>query len=199
MIKRLFDLFFSVIGLLVTLPLLGVLALLVKQSSPGPVFYRGVRAGQNDTTFRIFKFRTMVVDAERVGGASTALNDDRLTSCGKFLRKYKLDELPQLFNILVGEMSFVGPRPQVLKYTSLYEGEMKRIMDAKPGLTDFASIEFINLDEILGDGDVDLKYQQEIEPHKNILRLKYVKEQSFWVDLKILFRTMSRLVSTKEN
>ncbi len=193
MIKRILDFMFSVVGLLVMTPVLLLLAVLVKMSSPGPVFYRGVRAGQYDSTFRIFKFRTMIPNAESAGGASTALNDDRLTSVGKFLRKYKLDELPQLLNIFRGDMSFVGPRPQVLKYTHLYEGEMKRIMDTKPGLTDFASIEFINLDEILGDEDVDLKYQEEIEPLKNELRLKYVIEQSLLVDFKILVKTMVRL------
>ena len=194
MLKRMFDFILAGIGLFFIWPFLLVLALMVKASSPGPVFYRGVRAGQYDTTFRIFKFRTMVANAEAVGGVSTALNDSRLTAGGKFMRKYKLDELPQLLNIIKGEMSFVGPRPQVLKYTKLYEGKFKQILDAKPGITDFASIEFINLDEILGDGDVDLKYQQEVEPRKNELRLKYVLEQSFKVDMYILWRTLGRLL-----
>ena len=178
-------------------PFLLIIGVGVKLSAPGPVFYRGVRAGRHETTFRIFKFRTMVPNAETLGGESTALNDIRLTPIGKFLRKYKLDELPQLLNIIKGEMSFVGPRPQVLRYTQLYQGEFKRIMDVRPGLTDFASIEFINLDEILGDDNVDQKYQREIEPRKNELRLKYVEEQSWAVDLKILFLTLARLLGMK--
>ncbi len=197
MLKRLFDLFGALVGMVIIAPFLIIIGVGVKLSSAGPVFYRGVRAGRHDTTFRIFKFRTMVPNAETLGGESTALNDTRLTPIGKFLRKYKLDELPQLLNIIKGEMSFVGPRPQVLKYTQLYQGEFKRIMDVRPGLTDFASIEFINLDEILGDDNVDQKYQREIEPRKNELRLKYVEEQSWAVDLKILFLTLARLLGMK--
>jgi len=196
-LKRLFDLFWGLVGMVIISPFLLIIGVGVKLSAPGPVFYRGVRAGRHETTFRIFKFRTMVPNAETLGGESTALNDIRLTPIGKFLRKYKLDELPQLLNIIKGEMSFVGPRPQVLRYTQLYQGEFKRIMDVRPGLTDFASIEFINLDEILGDDNVDQKYQREIEPRKNELRLKYVEEQSWAVDLKILFLTLARLLGMK--
>ncbi|MCP4293194.1 MAG: sugar transferase [bacterium] len=198
MMKRLFDLVFALLGLIFAGPVLLLTGLLVKLSSDGPVFYRGKRAGLHDSTFHIFKFRTMIPNAEALGGHSTGLNDARLTPTGKFLRKYKLDELPQLFNILAGEMSFVGPRPQVLAYTTLYEGDLKRIMDVKPGLTDFASIEFINLDEILGDDDVDGKYQREIEPRKNQLRLKYVNEQGFVTDIKILILTAARMVGLKD-
>ncbi len=197
MLKRLFDLFGSLVGLVIIAPFLFIIGVGVKLSSEGPVFYRGVRAGRHDTTFRIFKFRTMVPNAETLGGESTALNDIRLTPIGKLLRKYKLDEFPQMLNIIKGDMSFVGPRPQVLKYTQLYQGEFKRIMDVRPGLTDFASIEFINLDEILGDENVDQKYQREIEPRKNELRLKYVEEQSWDVDLKILFLTLARMLGLK--
>jgi lipopolysaccharide/colanic/teichoic acid biosynthesis glycosyltransferase len=136
----------------------------------------------------------MVVNAEKIGGASTALNDPRLTNFGKVLRKYKLDELPQLINIMLGDMSFVGPRPQVEKYTALYDDNEKKILNVKPGLTDYASIKFINLDQILGDDDVDEKYIREIEPEKNRLRLKYAREQSFLTDLKILFMTFMQLL-----
>lgn len=136
----------------------------------------------------------MVTMAEQKGGPSTALNDPRLTRIGKFLRRYKIDELPQFINILCGEMSFVGPRPQVLLYTSRYTPEELRILDVRPGLTDYASIELINLDEILGDEDVDEKYILEIEPKKNKLRLKYVDEQSLRIDAKILFMTFKAMI-----
>ena len=135
----------------------------------------------------------MSVNAEEVGGPSTALNDPRLTRVGKSLRKYKLDEIPQLINILLGEMSFVGPRPQVEQYTRLYNDEEKVILSVRPGLTDYASVKFLNLDEILGDGDVDEKYFRQVEPEKNMLRIKYVKECSFWVDLTIILKTVLSL------
>ena len=136
----------------------------------------------------------MVVNAEAKGGYSTALNDARLTKIGKFLRKYKLDEIPQLINVLKGEMSIVGPRPQVEEYTKLYKDEEKIILTVKPGLTDYSSIEFIDLDSILGDDDVDAKYLQEIEPKKNELRIKYVKEYSFLKDIKIIIQTIKSIL-----
>ena len=139
----------------------------------------------------------MFVNAEKVGGPSTALNDPRLTKVGKSLRKYKLDELPQLINILLGEMSFVGPRPQVERYTRLYTEEENVILSVPPGLTDYASIKFINQEEILGDGEVDDKYFLQIEPEKNKLRIKYVKECSLWVDLTIIIKTAISLLKTR--
>jgi len=196
-IKRILDIIVVIWGLILTLPIILIIALFIKIGSPGPVFYRGVRSGKNGVPFRIFKFRTMVENAEKIGGPSTALNDPRLTRIGKFLRKYKLDELPQLFNILSGEMSFVGPRPQVEKYTKLYEGEEELILQVKPGLTDYASIHFIHLDAILGDGDVDEKYIKEVEPIKNRLRLQYAQECSFLVDAKIFFMTIFQLFKIK--
>jgi lipopolysaccharide/colanic/teichoic acid biosynthesis glycosyltransferase len=192
--KRAFDFFVSGLALVLLSPILVTIAILIKLSSPGDVFYRGVRAGLNGTAFRIYKFRTMVQDAEKLGGPSTALNDPRLTQIGRFLRNHKLDELPQLINILNGEMSFVGPRPQVERYTKLYQGDEKLILTVRPGLTDYASVHFINLDEILGDGDVDEKYIREVEPYKNVLRVKYVKERSFLVDLKIIVWTLLKML-----
>ncbi len=161
------------------------------------VFYRGWRTGLRGNPFRIFKFRTMVVDAEKIGGPSTALNDPRLTRLGKFLRKYKIDELPQLINILTGKMSFVGPRPQVEKYTKLYNDEEQIILSVRPGLTDYASIRLINLDQILRDESVDERYLNEIEPEKNRLRIKYAKEQSFWGDIKIILNTLKRMLKIR--
>jgi len=191
--KRTFDFFFALLGLGLFSPIIIVIILLIKLDSPGPALYRGFRVGLNGEKFRIFKFRTMAENAEKMGGPSTALNDPRLTRVGRFLRKYKLDELPQLINIILGEMSFVGPRPQVEHYTKLYNEEEKIILSAKPGLTDYASIRFVNLDKILGDGQVDEKYYREIEPEKNRLRIKYVKTRSMWVDLKIVVQTLVSL------
>ncbi|GAG61313.1 unnamed protein product, partial [marine sediment metagenome] len=135
---------------------------------------------------------------EKLGGPSTGLNDPRLTRVGRFLRKYKLDELPQLINILKGEMSVVGPRPQVEEYTKRYTKEEKIILSVKPGLTDYASIEFIDLDKVLGDKNVDRKYRTEIEPRKNILRIKYAKKHSFLLDLKIIFLTILKILQIKQ-
>jgi len=198
MIKRALDLLLAVTGVIVLLPIILVISIIVKVTSPGPVFYRGVRMGLNGKPFKIFKFRTMVVDAENKGGHSTALNDPRLTKCGAFLRKYKLDELPQLINIIIGEMSFVGPRPQVEKYTRLYTEEEKIILTVRPGITDYASIRFVNLDKILGDEDVDEKYLKEIEPKKNRFRIKYAKEHTLWLDIKILIATIIRVFRIKK-
>jgi lipopolysaccharide/colanic/teichoic acid biosynthesis glycosyltransferase len=191
--KRVFDLFFALLGMMLFSPLITVIILLIKLDSRGPAFYRGLRVGLDGEKFRIFKFRTMAENAEKTGGPSTALNDPRLTRVGRFLRKYKLDELPQLINVILGEMSFVGPRPQVEQYTKLYNQEEKIILSVKPGLTDYASIRFVNLDKILGDGEVNEKYYQEIEPEKNRLRIKYVKNRSMWVDLKIIIQTLISL------
>ena len=166
-LKRIFDFTMALCAIILLWPLLLMIAALIRIQSPGPIFYRGVRSGIHGNSFRIFKFRTMVPNAEKIGGPSTALNDPRLTPAGKFLRKYKLDEFPQLINILIGDMSFVGPRPQVEKYTKLYSGDEMFILTVKPGLTDYASIHFINLDAILGDENVDEKYLREIEPEKN--------------------------------
>jgi len=195
MIKRLFDLFFSLIGVIILSPLLLVLAILIKISSPGPVFYRGIRAGKNRKNFKIFKFRTMVVNAEKMGGPSTALDDPRLTRIGKFLRKWKLDELPQLFNVIKGDMSLVGPRPEVLEYANLYQGEEKIVYRVKPGITDFASLWDIHEEEVLkGSPDPEKTYLEKIRPEKVRLQMKYVKEMSFWTDIKIIWRTFLKLI-----
>jgi len=197
MLKR----FFDISACLLTLPSLllffALIGIIIKVNSPGPIFYRGWRTGLNDRPFKIFKFRTMVVAAEKVGGPSTALNDPRLTRIGKFLRKYKIDELPQFINILKGEMSFVGPRPQVEKYTKLYNDEEQIILSVRPGLTDYASIKFINLDQVLGDDLVDEKYLKEIEPEKNRLRMKYAKDHSFFIDIKIIMITFIQMLKIR--
>ena len=189
MLKRAIDIVVSAVSLVVFSPVFVVIAVVIKATSRGPVFYRGMRTGLHGVPFKMYKFRTMVNDADRLGGPSTALNDPRLTKIGKFLRRYKLDELPQLVNVLKGEMSIVGPRPQVERYTALYHGEEELILTVRPGLTDYASLYFFNMDEILGDDDVDEKYAREVEPAKNALRIRYVKEQSLLVDLRIIVNT----------
>jgi lipopolysaccharide/colanic/teichoic acid biosynthesis glycosyltransferase len=192
--KRLTDISVSLIAIIVFGPLMIVLSVLIKLGSPGPVFYRGERAGMAGSTFRIVKFRSMIFDAESKGGFSTAIDDPRLTYIGRFLRKYKLDELPQFFNVLFGDMSLVGPRPQVLYYTSRYTGDELLILTIRPGITDLASLYFVDMDAVLGAGDVDTRYQAEIEPVKNQLRIRYVREQSYLLDLRILVETAFKLI-----
>lgn len=192
--KRLTDLGLSAAAVLILAPVLLLIAVLIKAGSPGPVFYRGERAGRNGRVFRILKFRSMVVDAERKGGFSTAIDDPRLTGTGRFLRKYKLDELPQFFNVLAGDMSLVGPRPQVLFYTSKYTGDEQLILSVRPGITDLASLYFSDMDSVLGSGDVDARYLAEVEPVKNRLRLRYVREQSYLLDIRILVETAFKLI-----
>jgi len=193
-VKRVSDLGFSAAAVLTLAPLMILIAVLIKLGPPGPVFYRGERAAKGGNTFLILKFRSMVVDAERRGGFSTAINDPRLTPIGRFLRKYKLDELPQFFNVLFGDMSLVGPRPQVLFYTSKYAGDDRLILSVKPGITDLASLYFADMDSVLGSGDVDARYLAEVEPVKNKLRLQYVKEQSYLLDIRILVETACKLI-----
>lgn len=192
--KRCLDVVLSVVAIVLLSPVLIAVAALVRMTSRGPILYRGLRAGRNGKNFRILKFRTMVVDAEKHGGASTAVDDPRLTRVGRVLRKYKLDELPQFFNVLGGSMSLVGPRPQVLSYTDRYQGEERMVLNMRPGITDLASLYFSDMDKVLGSGDVDAKYAKEIEPVKNVLRLQYVKEASLFLDLRILVETAFKLV-----
>ncbi len=197
MLKRVFDLAAAFCAILLLLPIFLLIGIFIRIQSAGPAFYRGIRTGINGKSFKVFKFRTMVVDADKIGGASTSLNDFRLTKIGKFLRKYKIDELPQLINILKGDMSIVGPRPQVEKYTKHYNDEEQIMLSIRPGLTDYASIKYINLDVMLGDNAVDEKYNKEIEPEKNKLRMKYAREHSFLVDLKIILMTIKKLLKIK--
>lgn len=194
--KRVFDIVFATIGILLFSPLLGIFALLTMVSSSGPILYRGLRVGLNGNNFRILKFRTMVENAERLGGTSTADGDARITRIGAFLRKYKLDELPQLFNVLLGDMSFVGPRPQVEWAVKLYNSDERRLLSVRPGITDYASIAFRNEGEILkGSTDPDKDYLEKIAPEKIRLGLKYVDNHSLWIDLKIIAATIRAVVA----
>ena len=192
--KRCIDVVLSVVAIALLSPVMFAVAVLVRLTSPGPILYRGLRAGRNGRNFHILKFRSMVVDAEKKGGASTAVDDPRLTRFGRVLRRHKLDELPQFFNVLGGSMSLVGPRPQVLAYTDKYQGEERLILNMRPGITDLASLYFSDMDKVLGSGDVDARYAREIEPVKNMLRLRYVKEASLFLDLRILVESAFKFV-----
>jgi len=195
MVKRLFDIIFSFFGLILAFPLFLVIAFLIKRESPGSAFYRGQRVGKNGKIFRIFKFRSMVLDAEKLGGPSTSADDPRLLKIGKFLKKHNLDELPQLINILKGEMSFVGPRPEVKMYVDMMtDEERKTILSVRPGMTDLASLWDFHEGEILkGSSDPEKTYQEKIRPTKIKFQLDYVKNRSFLLDLKIILKTIFKI------
>ena len=193
MIKRLFDTTFSFFGLIILSPFLLIITILIKIDSKGPIFYKGIRVGKNGKTFKQYKFRTMIKNAEKLGGSTTAFNDHRITKIGRFLRKYKLDELPQLINVLKGEMSLVGPRPELKEHTDLYNNEEKKILSVKPGMTDYASIKFASLDQLVGSKNADEVYAKKIRNKKNQLRLYYVNNRSFWKDIKIIIQTISTI------
>lgn len=189
-IKRVLDLVLAVVFAVILAPIYLILALAVVVDTGLPVFYRAERGGYRNQPFRIFKYRSMVKDADKIGGGTTALNDSRITKVGNVLRKTKLDEIPQLFNIIKGDMSFIGPRPELLRYTSQYEGEELFIHRVRPGITDYSSIEFINLDEIVGGENADEMYEKYVLKRKNELRVKYAKTVSFTTDFKLLFITI---------
>ena len=196
MVKRAVDLIGALLGLLVLSPLLVVIAVLVKREDHGPVLYRGVRIGRYGRPFRMCKFRTMVVNAEGLGGSSTADDDPRITPIGGALRRYKLDELPQLFNVVTGDMSLVGPRPEVEAYVRMFSPEERRILDVRPGITDWATLS--NPDEgavLRGRVDPERAYLEEIRPQKVRLQLEYVSRQSLAVDLGILGATLRHVIS----
>lgn len=195
MAKRLFDILVSALGLLVFSPILLVVALWVKLDSSGPVFYRGERTGKDNKPFKIFKFRSMVVNADKIGASSTSGDDRRITKSGQFIRKFKLDELSQFINVLVGDMSMVGPRPEVKKFTDMYTADEKRILDLRPGITDWASI--WNSDEgriLQGLEDADAGYEKYIRPGKIQLQLRYRDNHNVWTDIKILAYTAVRII-----
>ncbi len=195
MVKRLFDIIFSFFGLIILSPIFLLLVLVIKLTSPGPVFYRGERIGKLGKPLRIFKFRTMVKNAEKMGGPSTAADDPRLLKIGKFLKKFQLDELPQLINVLKGEMSLVGPRPEVSFYVNMMaEEERKIIFSARPGMTDLASLWNFHEGEILkGSADPEKDYREKIRPEKIRLQMEYVKNSSFLFDLKIIIKTILKI------
>ena len=189
MLKRIFDVSVGLLSLPILIPIFSMIAILIKIDSVGPVFYRGIRAGKDGTPFRIFKFRTMVPEAEKLGSGTTALNDFRITRVGDVIRKYKLDELPQVLNVIKGDMSIVGPRPELLEYAALYEGDEKLILSVRPGITDYSSIKFNALDVLVGEVGANREFNERILPQRTALRLKYVKERTFLGDIRLIFLT----------
>ena len=190
MVKRFFDICFSGIGLLILSPLFLLVAIWVKCDSQGPVFYRQIRVGRFGKDFKLFKFRSMRVGADKKGLITVGGHDPRITRSGYFIRKYKLDELPQLINVFIGDMSLVGPRPEVRRYVDLYTPEQLHVLDVRPGITDLASIRYRNENELLGSVDnPDRYYIEVIMPDKLRINLDYVAHHSFFGDLKIIFQT----------
>jgi lipopolysaccharide/colanic/teichoic acid biosynthesis glycosyltransferase len=192
--KRLFDIVASFIGLIILFPFLFIISILVLFSSRGGIFYRQVRVGKDGIDFRLWKFRSMKPGSDKKGLLTVGGRDARITGIGYFLRKYKLDELPQLLNVLTGDMSLVGPRPEVRKYVSLYTPEQLHVLDVRPGITDYASIEYSNENELLAkSADPEKTYIEEVMPAKLKLNMKYIAEKSFVTDLKIIFRTIGKV------
>lgn len=192
--KRIFDIFCSFFGLLALLPLLLIVALLVVTTSRGGVFYRQVRVGKDFRNFKILKFRSMRPDSDKKGLLTVGSKDNRVTKVGYFIRKYKIDELPQLINVLVGDMSFVGPRPEVPKYVEMYNEGQRKVLSVRPGITDYASIEYRNENDILAKSDnPEQTYINEVMPAKLKLNLRYINEMSLKTDLKIIFGTIFKI------
>lgn len=195
MLKRTFDIFCSLIGLLLLMPFFILISLAIMINNGLPVFYFQTRVGLNNTNFKLFKFRTMSKDADKKGLLTVGGRDPRVTAIGYYLRKYKLDELPQLFNVLFGSMSLVGPRPEVRKYVDLYTPDQQRVLLVKPGITDFASLEYINENDLLAaSSNPEETYINEIMPAKLALNLKYIDEKSFGVDVKVILDTIKKIV-----
>lgn len=200
MFKRAFDLVFSLCGLLILSPSFLLLAMAVKLSSRGPVFFRQQRVGQNGKLFYINKFRSMVVNAEKLGLSVTSDGDPRITKVGRFLRKTKLDELPQLWNVLVGDMSFVGPRPEVPRYVERYTPQQKRVLALRPGITDLATLEFRNEEELLRTAEnTEQFYLDYCVPRKIELNLAYAAKANVWEDTCIILRTLRVLGNRPSN
>lgn len=188
--KRIIDMIITGIALLFLWPFCLIIALIIVVEDGFPIFYRAERGGYKGRTFKICKFRSMIKNADKIGGGTTAFNDPRITKVGNFLRKTKLDELPQIGQVFIGKMSLIGPRPELLKYTEKYLGREKEILEVRPGITDFSSIEFINLDEIVGTENADEMYEKYVLDKKNELRIKYAYEVSLRTDMYILFKTI---------
>ena len=195
MFKRLFDIFFSVIGILILLPFIILISLVIAIDSRGGIFYKQIRVGKGGQDFYLLKFRSMKTDSDKQGLLTIGGQDSRITRIGYFIRKYKIDELPQLINVVIGDMSLVGPRPEVRKYVDLYNQEQLKVLSVKPGITDFASIEYSNENEILGKAEnPEQTYINEIMPAKLLLNLKYISQKSIGTDLKIIFKTIGKIL-----
>jgi len=191
MLKRLFNILASAFGLIILSPLFMIIALAILFDSKGGVFYKQWRVGKNNTDFQLYKFRSMAVGADKKGLLTVGQEDTRITKVGSFIRKYKLDELPQLFNVLKGDMNLVGPRPEVRKYVDLYTQEQREVLNVRPGITDYASIEYSNENEILAQAeDFEKTYINIVMPHKLELNKKYLEDPSLTHDIKLIFKTL---------
>jgi lipopolysaccharide/colanic/teichoic acid biosynthesis glycosyltransferase len=196
MFKRIFDIAFSLIAIIILLPVFIVIALYVWIDSEGGVFYRQTRVGKNNKDFKLFKFRTMHINADKLGLLTIGNNDNRITKAGYWLRKYKIDEMPQVINVFIGDMSFVGPRPEVRKYVNLYNQQQLSVLSIRPGITDWASIEFRNENEVLaGYPDPEAAYIDIVMPRKLFLNMEYIKKRSVILDVKIILKTLSKIIN----
>ncbi|MBN1316035.1 MAG: sugar transferase [Anaerolineales bacterium] len=198
MLKRIFDFLSALIGLIITGPFLLVVAFLIKIDSPGPVFYRAERVGQDGKLIYLFKFRSMKENAAGKGPGITVAGDSRITRFGRFLRKSKIDELPQLINVLIGEMSLVGPRPEDPRYVARYTDEQRRVLKVRPGITSPASVHYRNEEQLLDGPAWEEKYLNQVLPHKLQIELDYLTRRTFFSDLLVLISTLLPVVSIRE-
>ena len=193
--KRVFDILFSLTVILFFLPVGLVLSILILLSSKGGIFYTQTRIGKNKKPFSLLKFRSMKIESDKQGKLTVGMNDKRITKTGVFIRKYKLDEFPQFVNVLKGDMSIVGPRPEVEEYVNLYSEEELKILDVKPGITDYASLEYFRENELLAKSkDPEKTYITEIMPNKIVLNYKYLKNPTLLHDFKIIFKTILKII-----
>lgn len=192
--KRVFDILFGTTGIILLSPILLVIAIVVRVTSEGPIIYTAIRIGKGGKNISVFKFRTMVVNADKLGGAVTIKGDSRITPIGRFLRQNKLDELPQLFNVVNGTMSFVGPRPESPRYVALYNQEQRGVLDVRPGITSPASLVYRNEEDLLQGDDWETQYIEQIMPRKLSIDLKYAKKPSLIADIRIIMQTLVAIV-----
>lgn len=193
--KRTFDIVASGLGLIILSPVFIILAVWIKADSRGPVFYRQVRVGRKNRDFRLFKFRSMRPDSDKLGLITVGGHDPRVTQSGYYIRKYKLDELPQLINVFIGDMSLVGPRPEVRKYVDMYTPEQMRVLSVRPGITSLASIRYRNENDILAAAaDPDRAYIERVMPDKIAIDLEYVERATLWNDIKLIFSTFREII-----
>ncbi len=194
MIKRIFDFTLSLLGIIILLPIFAIISLLIIFDSPGGILYLQTRVGKNNKDFKLFKFRTMKTDSDKKGLLTVGNTDSRITRTGLWLRKYKVDELPQLVNVLLGNMSLVGPRPEVRKYVELYQVEQKKVLSVKPGITDNASIEYADENELLSKQAAPEKfYINEVMPTKLKINLEYISNQNMAEDFRIILKTFLKI------
>jgi lipopolysaccharide/colanic/teichoic acid biosynthesis glycosyltransferase len=193
--KRLFDIIFSALGIIILSPIFLLLWLTIKLESHGPALFMQTRVGKNNKDFKLIKFRSMYLNSESFGQLTVGMRDPRITNVGYTLRKYKLDELPQLLNVLKGDMSLVGPRPEVRKYVNMYTPEQMKVLEVNPGITDYASIQFINENQLLANAEnPDEYYINNIMPKKLEMNLQYIKSNNPFKDISLILKTIFRII-----